>query len=392
MLVPFDYLWIPALFVTFFGAWVLVKVVKLSFLNAFLLGVIKAAIPFFFFAYFYDGSWNLLDDMSYLMVGNKLMARAQNPFLSLFTQAGREQLIAISRDQTYLYYWWNYLAIYLFGPFYSSPIFLNVATTFVSAALMFKIVRASGYNEKYSKWLSIFFLLHWDILAWSSFVNLKDTLVLLLTLAAVYSGIRFVQTRKILWALALAGVLFIFLLIRFYIPLLMVISLVVWTVFVVKGFKKVPLIIIALAGVLFVFPEGAYQTFQEMNKEEWIYGPIQMALTPRPWAIDPGYSFLLIPSIFHWVFFIPGLVAGVLLFRKNPAFRFAAIYFVTLVVFFGLLPDIRGPRERLQITWVLAWVQFDYLWPFISSVMARRQAAAKIRMGHPVRKQIAQKI
>jgi len=392
MLVPLEFLWLPALCVAMFGAWVLVKFVKLSRWSALLLGVIKAAIPFVYFAYYYDRSWNLVDDVAYFMGADRLMASGQNPLLSLFTQAGRDQLMAITGGRHFLYTWWNLLALYLFGTVYSSPIFLNVATTFVSAALMFKIVRASGCDEKYAKWLSIFFLLHWDILCWSSFVNLKDTLVLMLTVVAVYSGMRFVQTRKIRHAVILAGVVFAFLWIRFYIPVLLLTCLAAWAVFVAKRFKKILLMVIALAGVLIVFPAGAFQTFQQMHKGEWIYGPIQMALSPQPWAIVPEYSFLLIPSICHWVFFVPGLVAGVWLFRKNPAFRFAAIYLVTVVFFYGLLPDVRGVRERFQVSWVLAWVQFDFLWFSLRAVLRKRPATARIAMGHHVRRQIAQKI
>ncbi len=392
MLPPLEFLWLPALCVAIFGPWVLVKVVRLSRWSALTLGVIKAAIPFVYFAYYYDGSWNLVDDVWYFKGGERMMSRFHNPLLSLFTQAGRDQLIAIAGGTQILYVWWNQLALYLFGTFYSSPIFLNVATTFVSAALMFKIALASGCNEKYAKWLSIFFLLHWDILSWSSFVNLKDTLVLMLTLAAVHSGMRFVQTRKIRHAVMLAGAVFAFLWIRFYIPVLLLVCLAAWAAFVAKGYKKILLMVIALAGVLIVLPADAFESFQDLSRGEWIYGPIQMALSPQPWSIMPEYSFLLIPSICHWVFFFPGLVAGVSLFRRNPAFRFAAIYFVAIIFFYGLLPYVRGVRERFQISWVFVWMQFDFLWFSFFAVLRKLPARTRIAMGHHVRRQIAQKI
>jgi hypothetical protein len=368
MLVPFENLWLPAFFVAVLGTWLLWRGLKLNFLIALALSAAKAAIPFLYFAYFFDGSWNLLDDVTYFRLADSMLAEGRNPFLIFFTVGGLDQLYAAGGNH-FLYYWWNLLAIYVFGPFYSSPVFLNVATTFLSAFLLARIVRISGCAENYSKWLAIFFLFHWDILTWSSFVNLKDTIVLMLTLLATYSGIRLVQQRNPRWAIPLVATCLVFLSIRYYIPVLMLFSFGVWIAFAVKGLVKIPLILLAAVGTYLIFPQGSFQTFQDLREGGWISGPVRMALTPQPWRVGLAYSHLEPGAFLHWALFIPAIITAARLSLKNRVFRFAAFYYAVLIVFYGLLPEFATPRERVQISWVLAWAQFHLIWYFLSETV-----------------------
>ena len=383
MRITIENLWLPALFAVLLGTGLLVRIVRLKTWLAFILSPLKALIPLVYFANFYDGSWNLLDDLTYFKKGDALLGTGYNPFLIFFTSDGRNVLFATVGDRTVIYPWWNMLAIYVFGPFYSSPIFLNVATTFVSAAVLFKMARLSGCSEKYSKWLCIFCLIQWDILAWSSFVDVKDTLVMMLTLLTLYCAILVVRSRKIGHAVLLACIASTFWWIRFYIPVLMLISFAIWIVFAVKGLKKLPWIVFAASVFYFVLPEGAFELLQEYYNQDLILGPLKMALTPQPWSIDPVYSFLLIPSILHWILFVPAVFAGAVMFRKNRVFRFAAIYFLVLIVFYGVIPQLYGSRERQQVAWVLVWAQFHFLWNALqaSPVSAKRLVEGRVPRG-----------
>jgi hypothetical protein len=378
MLVPLEFLWLPALCVAIFGAWVLVRVMKTGRVLALSLASLKVVIPLLYFAFFYRSGWTLLDDLSYFEKAHLLLLKGNNPFLILFTQDGRERLFAIAGGRHILYYWWNLLAVYLFHPFYSSPVFLNVGTTFISAALLFRIARLSGVSESYAKWLGIFFLVQWDVVAWSSFVNLKDILVLMMVLGAVYMGLKLQEKRNFLYALGLTTILLAFYWIRVYAVVLILVSFAAWIALAVKGPKKVIWLAIATVGGILAFPAGGYQLFQEHAKGDWIYGPIRMALTPQPWSIEPEYSFLLIPSLLHWCFFLPCLAAGASLWRKNLVFRLAAIFALVSFIFYGQIPELHGPRQRVMVAWVFAWLEFHVLWLLSSPIMERRSPAVRL--------------
>src|SRR5215471_11858148 len=149
MAVPLDALWLPALFVILFGTIVSVRLIRLNLPGALLLALVKASIPFVYFGYYSNRAWHLLDDMTYYEVGRLLLAKGNNPFLIIFTVDGRGQLFSLAGGNHVLYYWWNLFAAYLFGPYYSSPVFLNVAMTFVSGALICRIARVTGCSERY---------------------------------------------------------------------------------------------------------------------------------------------------------------------------------------------------------------------------------------------------
>lgn len=376
MLVPVEYLWLPALLTALFGAWILARTVRIKWWTALALGVLKVSIPFLYFAYYFDGSWTILDDFSYFKFGDVLLGKGNNPFLILFTADGRDQLFAVANGAHMLYYWWNMLAIYAFGPFYSSPVFLNVATTFVSAALVFNLARFSGCSEKYAKGLAVFFLIHWDVVAWSSFVNVKDTLLIMLTLASAYFAMLVVRTRKLYHGALLGCVFFIFLWIRYYIPVLMLLAFTIWIILAVKGLKKIPWILLAAFATYLIVPANTGITINELYRQNLILGPFKMALTPQPWSIEPEYSYLLIPSILHWVLFIPAVIAAIGMFQKNAVFRFAAIYFMVLMFFYGSIPELLGPRDRLQVSWVLIWAQFQVIWYLTQAATQRTTGVA----------------
>ncbi len=377
MLVPFEYLWIPSLFVAVFGALVLMKFVNLRWWSALTIGLLKAAIPFIYFAHYYDGSWNFIDDKVYFEKGRLMLWGGNNPLLIFFTPDGLDRLVGAAESVHFLYYWWNLLAMYIFGPFYSSPIFLNVFTTFVSAALLYRIVCSSGFAERYARWLTIFLLFHWDVLTWSSLINLKDTLIMMLTLVSIFCGLRFIQTRRLHYLVVSIATMFVFVWIRLYIPVLLLGSFGLWLALSFKGWKRVSWVLLATFCIWLVFPEGEIQTLQDVFVADWLFGPFRMALTPQPWSITSDYSFLLIPSIFHWALFVPAAIVGFRLALKNQIFRLVAIYFAVMIVFYGLIPEEQGPRQRLQVSWIMAWAQFDVLWAVATATVQKMSASRR---------------
>lgn len=373
MVVPPDALWLPALFVLVVGTIVSVRLIRYTVPTAMALALVKASLPFVYFAFYSNRAWHLLDDMTYYEVGRLLLTKGNNPFLVLFTADGRERIFSLAGGNHILYYWWNLLAVYLFGPYYSSPVFLNVAVTFVSAVFIDGIARTAGYSESYAKHLAGFFLLHWDLLAWSSLVNLKDTLVILLTVAAIYFGMQLVQRRQLRYFALLTIPLYAMLWIRFYVPILLLVALLFWTGLTLRGPKRSLLMLFSAAGAFVILYMSAAAPFiGQYLRADWIYGILRFIFTPLPWSISPEYSFLTVPSILHEVMVVPAIVVGVRLARNNAGFRFAALYFLVVILFYGHVPPRQGPRERMQICWVLAWGEFESLWRLANGVLPGR--------------------
>jgi hypothetical protein len=98
-----------------------------------------------------------------------------------------------------------------------------------------------------------------------------------------------------------------------------------------------------------------------------------MLLTPQLWAISPEYSFLLLPSLLHWLLLIPALLGAWMLWRRSREAALLLIYLAIVLVVYGFIPEQVGARQRVQVTFIVAWTQFHFFW-----VMAReavRQAA-----------------
>jgi len=358
----FKTLWLPAACTAVFGAWVLARFVKLSWPAALAVSSSKAAIPFLYFLNYFQPGWLLLDDMSYYVGGIRLFYKGNNPFLMLFTPDGPTRLFALGGGQHILYYWYNLLAVYLFGPIYSSPVFLNVASTFIAGAILYKLVLASDFEERYARWLTILFLLHWDLLSWSSFVNLKDTLILTLTIAAIYAGQELVHTRKLRYGLLLAFAMCCFWYIRFYIPVLVTVAFALWFVLTIRGWASLLGVSLALLGFYLSLPSNYSEGAERIGGGDVWHGLLYMFLSPRPWAVSPEYSFIMPASVLHWILFGPAVMGAINLYTKSRKFRLSAALYLVTIFFFALLPVSQTPRHRLHVLWVLAWAQFDFFW------------------------------
>lgn len=301
-----------------------------------------------------------------------LLAEDYNPITLLTTEGGRRSLWALNRGRHVLYGWWNYLAQFLFGPHYYSAVFMNVALTFVAAALLYRICRLSGFSRRYAQGLAGFFLLHWDVVAWSSFVNLKDVAILTLSTAAIYSLLLFnaaVSRRERLFrAAVVAGVFFTFLWIRFYIPVLISGAFVGWLLLKQRGWRKYTALALTFGAVFLILPSRVETEYVRASPLGVLYGSVRYLLTPRPWGIEHDSSFLLLPSILHWLFFLPSAVGAVFLWRRSRAAALLLLYLGVSILFYSIVPSLQGPRHRVQTTFIWAWIQYHFLFLLFRNV------------------------
>ena len=334
---------------------------------AILISGAKVLVPLLYFAFFFDGSWTLVDDWIYFENGQDLLKEGYDPFTILFDGESLLYLLAMSAGHHVLYNWYNLFAQWLFGEYYYSAVFLNVGLTFGAGLLLYRLALVSKFPKSYARGLFLFFLLHWELLAWSSVVNLKDTLVLLMTVALMYAGMRLAQTRKIVYAVSVVGLVFLFYWIRFYVPFTLLLSALLYLLLLRGGNGRVGLIIIVggmVAGYSYFVGWGeVHEGFGTLNVGFGaLAGAAKMMITPRPWAISTDYSFLLLPSILNWMFFFPTLVGTTMLWRDAPHLRAMLIYLLAALLFYGAFEELLGPRQRFQLLFIYAWAQFHFAW------------------------------
>lgn len=326
---------------------------------------VKAAIPFFFFAFLNDGQWILRDDLTYLRNANILMDRGWQPVDVLLAPAGLKLMAALSSGWHIAYTWWNLVAISLLGNHYFSAVFLNVAATSLAGWWLFDGLKHAGMKKEFASGATCLFLLHWELLSWSSIVNVKDVLVLSLSVLA-FSGIARLASKtssyKEKWAglLGLVAACFLFLWLRFYAPALILVAAGIWLV----SDKQSPGKAIGF-GVLLLAAGFIYWRSSSLPAPvgfgEWASGAVRFLLTPQPWSIEGKYQFLGPASVLHLGMIVPMIVGSISLAKSSSLFRFALIYLLLVTLFYGAVEELQGPRHRLQLVWIFAWAQWEFI-------------------------------
>ena len=375
-----DLLW-PALAIGVVSFWLVRRKLPLP-VAAFVVSI-KFLIPAVYFGWFYNGTWTFLDDVIYQMQGQVLLQERYDPFTIFFNPTGVRRLMDLSQGYHILYGWWNLLAQYLFGPHYYAPIFLNVGLTFVAGRCLFEMAQIAGFSRSYAQGLLVFFLLYWDVLTWSSLVNVKEVPVMTLIVITLYFFGRFDQKMRWRYMVGAGVALFALWWIRFYVAGQLIAAGLLW--FALKSFRfnrlrPGPLMLIT---GLFLIVIGVVRT-QVLALIGWAsqfivvsslpYGLVHFWLTPQPWSLSPEYTFLLLPSMLHWIFLGPALMGAVLLWRRSSLGRLTLIFLGLVIILYAVSPEAQGPRQRVEITFVLAWMQFHLLWVLTQGAVRRRLA------------------
>ncbi|BAU48599.1 hypothetical protein SVA_2047 [Sulfurifustis variabilis] len=323
------------------------------------IAIVKVGIPLVYFAWFFDGSWTFFDDLSYQAHGEELR-RDYSPLSALVEDGGRAKLTELAQGRHVLYAWWNLLSQSLLGEHYYSPVFLNVLLTFVIGAVLFRIFGELGFPEGYRRGAVVFFLLHWDLLVWSSLVNLKEVLVMALIVPTVYFLLIIRNRVRLLPVLGAAAGLFVLTWVRYYVPFFLVGAFVVWMLLEAQFRRKY--LYAALAGAAFLLLPLDWSALQYIQPAAVMSGIFRAPLTPQPWSIEDEYSFLLIPSVLHWLLFVPMVIGAIALWARAAGARFNLLVLTLMLLFYAIVPELQGPRHRVQLTFIIAWIQFHFFW------------------------------
>ena len=346
----------------------------------FLVACARVGLSLSYFGGWDDGTWRLYDDVSYAQDAAELLTWTPNPLALVFPE-GSTRLFYLAGGQNVGYYVWNALAHALFGQNYWSAVLLNVLASGLGALAFWRILRLSGVSAGRARAATLFFMLHWDIIAWSSFVNLKDTLAVALSaglFAAALSLARAPRPRlgDLLQLAASACALYF---LRWYIPSLFACAFGLWGCLELRGKRRGLLLAAGAAFLLWQIgrplPEGYVEPGGALS------GAGRFLFTPRPWSIEERYGFLVVPAILHWIAAPFALWGAVALARSNSGARLALIYMALVVLFYGCVPELQGPRHRYQVVFVLAWFQFEGLARAAALVFARPPRRLRFPLG-----------
>jgi len=328
------------------------------------LAAVRVGIPLVYFAEYFNPIWTVADDLVYFAHGCQLLDSGWNPLTLVLDPAGWEQLQALSQGRHVLYTWWNLAAMELFGTHYYAPVFCNVAMTFVGASLLGRTLRKLGFASSYCVALEILWLVHWDVIAWSSFLNVKDVLVQTLSIALLASLVSFLVQRHKRDAAAFLALAWLMWWIRFYVPLVMLAATMLWMLTQWNDARKLLLMPLGAIGCYFAIPlvmgVTDYWDFRELG-----FGTIRFVLTPTPWSVLDVYSYLWIPTLFHWLFFIPAVAGAMYLWRDSRHARLYLIYLGCLISLYSVTQELLGPRQRFQVAFLFAWPTFHFFWTML---------------------------
>lgn len=324
----------------------------------------KVGLTLVYFSYLFNGDLLMKDDQVYHEYSVQMFDRGWGPLRMITEPEGMKEISIMVGSGHFLYYWWNLLAFCLFGKFYYSPVFLNVGLTFASGVVLAKLVRMAGFPRSYVRCFTVFFLLHWDLITWSAFVNLKDMIVLFLTISSMFCIARLGQKISLRYFLLLGFIFFLFSMLRFYLPVLILIGGAAWLLYELEDKRVYILLPIVLIALALVAPDAGEELGLYLQPTLSPYPALRFFLMPQFWTLQRDESFLLISSLFHWALFIPLLYGAYTLWKKSKVCRLFLIYSIIAITFYSMVPELQGYRHRMQLTFIISWCQFQALWTF----------------------------
>ena len=355
-------------------------------------GLIKAAIFLVYFGWVFHGTFTFLDDWDYLKGGSRFLA-ANVGVTNL--EDHWSLVLGEARGPHFVYYLYNAYAFRIFGEGYYAPVACNILLTPLIACLGARLaVREFGLSPGQSKWFYLFLLFHPDILAWSTILNAKDILVLFLHVLLLLSASLFYQKRlsqAIIFGLPVVITLFF---LRFYVPILFAVALVVGTI-LARRIRIAPrirylLLSITVGGLVLIrFGEPGILRYILQIQEHMvnpIYGFVRIILTPIPFHTVPGYTFLNLPALIHWILIPFVLVGCVHVFGMGTFFaRFFLIYTFVFLGLYAVFGELQGPRHRIQLDFAWAILQFlGLILMFRRTRASQRRAEAVAPICDPV--------
>ncbi len=366
-------LW-PASIIFVFSLVATYKVARMPVISI-LVACVKSGVFLVYFGLLFDGTYTFLDDWSYLAGGEKLLDEG----VTIFNLMENWLLILnVGGGNHIVYYLYNTYAFKFFGIGYFAPVACNILLSVLIAYFGCRLaIQEFGLSRRQGKWFYLFLLFQPDIFSWSNIMNGKDILVLLLHILLLQAVALFYREKFRNSFLIAIPVIFLLFFLRFYVPLLFVISFVLAIVIygrISMQRRFIYLFIgLVLAWGIFLWIGIAYIQYAiSLVREDFVnpfYGFIRILLTPIPFNTEVSYAFLNIPALLHWLM-MPFVVLGVLSLRRRGGvfIVFFCVYIIAFMSLYAVCGELQGPRHRIQLDYAFSVLQFIGLLVFIKNI------------------------
>ncbi|SMC79150.1 hypothetical protein SAMN04488101_10356 [Pedobacter nyackensis] len=327
----------------------------------------------------------LLDDQTYYEQSIVIFEKANGSLTYLFSFKNIAFISSLAGGTHFGYYIYNFISFIIFGQNYYSPVILNILFSVITGIIIYKTLLLAKLDKKFCIFFLLFFLLHWDILSWSSFINLKDILVLFFVVWALNCMIRLKEKGNRLFLilnLLLIGTVLLFF--RFYLVYFLIVSGVVYMVITqMYKVKSRWTGVVMRSLVLIVMPVSFYLVFIKVfsaslaeigGATNVVSGFIRFILTPLPFSIEENYSFLFISSLLHWMM-LPFIIYGTYLFLKRYFISLMPFVILALLlcVFYGSFGELQGPRHRVLLLYFVSLTQALSIYEFLILLSKSKQ-------------------
>lgn len=350
--------------------------------------LVKTAVFLYCYAMFFDGFTpnQRPDDTVYMKQGLSLLRQLETkPWDQI-------SLIYTAESFHFFYIVPVALAIHLFGVHYFSLVALNVIVSLLAGCFAFAIIKKSYKNERIASWFFVAIVLHPDVLTWTNTFAGKDTWVLLGHLIFIYGFVCLAERdRKAGFAWLLMATL-LTLNLRFYIPVIMMGLVLLYSSRAAKFWLTV-----AILGILATTPEtvSALQSLlrggvssTSIDLLSLLVGIPRFWLSPRPFFEDELHRVLRFATIVNWMIF-PVMLTGMYrsLVSGDRLSRFILVYFLVFSVLYGFTAFLNGPRHRLQLVFAqvfFVWVGLSYfriISPRLRLLGPRLRASLNLQLG-----------
>ena len=416
----FQDLWLYFSFGILFIVIFLILKNKLGINYAIFISFIKTIIPLIYFSIYVDNTWhNNGDDQMYMSAGMTMYALLSNlfnfnisyldfsfPYDQSFYFVKEliekyEYLNFFERFYLTLDYfsnssfflksmnWLAFFSFIIFGFNWYAIVITNILLNVFASLYIYKFARSFKYSRQYSKFLMIFFLLNLEILSWTSFMSLKESLALFVNILVFY---YFYLLLKKFSIKNLSYVLFLILFtysIRIYLPGFYVIYFIAIYLFVlfdykfvIRKFKHILFLSIPIILIVYQFiPGQAFYSIEIIGYRFILHIPFynivsfndqiidfvkslfSFWLGPKPWGISDNNNFLFISSFAHFLLIIPALIGSYDISKKNQYFAIMVIFLIIISLVYSSVGFEN--RHRFQFSFIYIWAQSHFVYYII---------------------------
>lgn len=335
---------------------------------AYLVITAKITLPLVYFSVIADGSWYTGgDDWGYVYRAIDLLLKDVDPLRIWFVAEG-QHLFQFPNGA--LTKWYNFTLFYLFGPSYYVGVIFAPVLSMISGGFIYLLLKSCGKSRRQAEWGAVFFLLHWETVTWTSFLNLKEPLVTVLLIAFVYGLILF--SKRPLAGLGLITIATIVMQkTRFYLPFVLFAGYItaISSYFpLARSRTRLALGLILLVGAIIVLAlfgvisiAQVRYAFSLANFGSLGFGLAKVVLSPLPWNISDPAGYLLVSATLHILFLPVTAIGGYFLWKQGLEGRIIVFVYVIGLIAYATQPMVNSPRHRAPFLVMEILMQFEFL-------------------------------